>query len=121
MRQHKLDLTATFIEIKSFNPKLKQSETAKELGCSSSTLKRYRNVINMISTYRNHSNINKGKRNISIIKNEPKRTQMSSYDSVVRKTVEPIQPVKTKNKLKDGANFEISENSSDEIVHNNYL
>ena len=38
-RQYKLDLMARFMEIKSINPKLKQSEIAKELGYSSSTLK----------------------------------------------------------------------------------
>ena len=40
------------MEIKSLDPKLKQSETAKELGRSSSTLKRHRNDINMLSSYR---------------------------------------------------------------------
>ena len=41
------------MEIKSINPKTKQSEIAKELGCSSSTLQRYRRDINLISPYRN--------------------------------------------------------------------
>ena len=34
------------------NPELKQSEIAKHLGYSSSTLQRYRNVINMLSPYK---------------------------------------------------------------------
>ena len=38
-RHYKLDLMARFMEIKSINPKLKESEIAKELGYSSSTLK----------------------------------------------------------------------------------
>ena len=37
------------MEFKSINPKLIQSEIAKELGFSSSTLKRYRNDIKLIS------------------------------------------------------------------------
>ena len=39
-RQYKLDLMARFMEHKSTNPKLKQSEIAKELGCSRNTLQR---------------------------------------------------------------------------------
>ena len=42
MRQYKLDKMAKFMEIKSVNPKLKQSEIARELKISSSTLQRYR-------------------------------------------------------------------------------
>ena len=43
---------ATFIEIKSTNSKLKQSEIARELKMSSSTLQRYRRETNMLSSYR---------------------------------------------------------------------
>ena len=53
LRLFKLDLMARFMEIKAVNPKLKQSEITKKLGCSSSTLKRYRNEINILSPYRN--------------------------------------------------------------------
>ena len=47
--QYKLDLMAMFMEIKSINPKLKQSEIAKDLSCSSCTLQRYLQEINMLS------------------------------------------------------------------------
>ena len=40
MRQYKLDKMAKFMEIKSNNPKLKQSEIAKLLEISSSTIQR---------------------------------------------------------------------------------
>ena len=40
MRQYMLDKLAKYMEIKSTNPKLKQSELAKELNVSSSTLQR---------------------------------------------------------------------------------
>ena len=43
---------ARFIEIKSINPKLKQSEIAKKLGCSISFLQQYRQDIKMFSAYR---------------------------------------------------------------------
>ena len=53
-RQYKLNLMADFMRIKYENPRLKQSEIADRLGCSSSTLQRYRNDINMLSPYRIH-------------------------------------------------------------------
>ena len=44
---------AKFLEIKSNNPRLKQSEIAKKiLELSSSTLQRHRREINMLSPYR---------------------------------------------------------------------
>ena len=49
LRQHKLDLMARVVEIKSINPRMKQKGIAKELGCSSSTLQRYRNDIKIQS------------------------------------------------------------------------
>ena len=52
MRQNKLDQMAESIEIKCINPKLKQSEVAKELAIATSTLQRYRREINMLSPYR---------------------------------------------------------------------
>ena len=39
-RQYKLDPMARFMEYKSVIPKLKQNQTAIEIGCSSSTLHR---------------------------------------------------------------------------------
>ena len=42
LRQYKLDKMAKFLEIKSNNPKLKQSEIAKLLELSTSTIQRYR-------------------------------------------------------------------------------
>ena len=55
LRQYKLNLMSRFMEIKSVNPKVMQDQIAKELGCSSSTLQRCRQDINMFSLYRNPS------------------------------------------------------------------
>ena len=52
MRQYKLEKKAKFMEIKSINSNLKQSEIARELKTSSSTLQRYRRETNMLSPYR---------------------------------------------------------------------
>ena len=52
MRQYKLHKMAKFVEIKCINPKLKQSEVAKELKISFSTIQRYRGEVNMFSPYR---------------------------------------------------------------------
>ena len=52
LKQCKIDKMAKLMEIKSNNPKLKQSEIAKLLELSSSTLQQYRRGINMLSTYR---------------------------------------------------------------------
>ena len=50
-RQYKLNLIADYMRIKYENPKMKQPEIAKELGCSSSTLQRYKNDKIMVSPH----------------------------------------------------------------------
>ena len=77
------------MQIKSENPKLKQSEIAKKLGCSSSTLQRYRNDFYLFSTNRVQPNFtnNRSKKvsNTNLINNshrrhDIKRPQMTSND-----------------------------------------
>ena len=51
-RQYNLDKMAKFMEIKSINPKLKQSEIANELRILTPTIRRYRREINMLPPYR---------------------------------------------------------------------
>ena len=51
-RQYKLNLMADFMRIKYEISKLKQSQIANQQNCSTSTLQRYRNNINMLSPYR---------------------------------------------------------------------
>ena len=46
MRQNKLDKTAKYTEIKSINTKLKQSELARALQISSSTLHKVQDINN---------------------------------------------------------------------------
>ena len=67
IRQYKLDLMARFLEVKSVNPKLKKSEIANELGCSSIYLQRYRQDINMLSPYRIPPNSHKKNKLFQIV------------------------------------------------------
>ena len=55
-RQYKLDLMSKVMCIKFENQKMKLSETANQLGYSTSTLQRYRNDKKMLSPYRIHPN-----------------------------------------------------------------
>ena len=52
IRQNNLEKMANFMKIKSIKPKSDQSELARELKLSSSTLQRYSREIRMLSPYR---------------------------------------------------------------------
>ena len=69
---------ARFREIKSTNPKLSQDQIAKELGCSSSFWRRYRQDINMLSLYKIPAKSNKTKHKISNREHDLERRQMTS-------------------------------------------
>ena len=129
-RHYKLKLMNDFLNIKYQNPKMKQSEIANQLDISSSTLKRYRNDINMLSPYR--INQNKGKKrtkkalntdfdNNSLHEADIQISQMSSNDL---KTTQTKSNRKNKNILKAGSvqeNIEINEHYLEEILDNNNI
>ena len=52
---YKIDLRARYMEIESVNQKSGQSEIAKEMGMSSSTLQRYRHDFKMQSVYKSNT------------------------------------------------------------------
>ena len=122
-RHYKLKIMNDFMYMKYQNPKLKQSELANNLNMSSSTMKRYRNDINMQSPYRNNPN------------NTKKRTKKPKIDDIADLKRRQMTPngVKTtlnetvknkKNKLKGGAiqeNIEINEHYLDKILKNNNI
>ena len=94
-RQYKVNLMAKFMKIQFKNPKLTQSEIANQLSYSSSTLKRYRKDINMVSTKRIQPNINK---------KQSKRLSNTNIDSNShlehehkRRKMNPNEPKKTPN------------------------
>ena len=71
---YKLKLMNDFMNIKYQNPKMTQSEISSQLNMSASTIKRYRNDINMFSPYRiNSNNVKKQQKRLkSIIMMSPK-------------------------------------------------
>ena len=81
-KYYKLKLINDFMNIKYQNPKMTQSEISSQLNMSSSTIKRYRNDINMLSPYRiSPNNVKKRSKKAKIdINDEPKRPQMTSND-----------------------------------------
>ena len=125
---------ARLMDMKSVTPKAKQGQTAKKLGCSNSTLQRYRQNINMISPYRISPNSQKRKQGISnrendldrpqTTSNDRKRHQMTSNDfkrPEVTSSDPEVQPIKNKNKLKGGAKIEFNDKDLDEVLHNSTL
>ena len=129
-RQYKLNLIADFVRIKYEISKKKQSELASQLGKSSSTLQRYRNIINMLSPYRINPN-NTNKRTIKALNTnfnnnshrEPdvKRPQMTSNDLI---TTQTKSNKKNKKVLKAGSmqeNVEINDHSLDENLDKNVI
>ena len=82
-KYYKLKLMNDFMNIKYQNPKMTQSELSSQLNMSSSTIKRYRNDINILSPYRiSPNNVKKRSKKARIDNNdEPKnlkRPQMIS-------------------------------------------
>ena len=122
-KYYKLKLMNDFMNIKYQNPKMTQSEISSQLNMSSSTIKRYRNDINMLSPYRiSRNNIKKRSKKAKIDNNdEPKRPQMTSNDV---KTTSNETVKNKKNNMKGGAiqeNIEINEHYLDKFLKNNNI
>ena len=122
-KYYKLKLMNDFMNIKYQNPKMTQSEISSQLNMSSSTIKRYRNDINMLSPYRiNRNNTKKRSKKAKIDDNsELKRPQLISNDL---KTTSNDKKTKSKNVLKGGSiqeNIEINEHYLDKILKNNNI
>ena len=117
---------AKFMEIKSTNPKLKQSEVDRELKGSSSTMQRYRRETNMLSLYiippSSNTNHTKKQKNTNTKLDDVKMTsddfKMTSNDLKTTSN----EPVKyRKNKLKRGEKIEIKGEDLREILHNKHF
>ena len=121
-KYYKLKLMNDFMNIKYQNPKMTQSEISSQLNMSSSTIKRYRNDINMLSPYRNNpNNVKKRSKKAKIDDiGDPKRAQLTSKDL---KITSNDKKTRSKNVLKAGSvqeeNIEINEHYLDKILKNN--
>ena len=121
-KYYKLKLMNAFMNINYQTPKMTQSEISSQLNMSSSTIKRYRNDLNMISPYRINPNIaKKRQKKVKIDDNgDLKRPQLTSNDL---KTTSNDKKTRSKNVLKAGSvqeeNIEINEHYLDQILKNN--
>ena len=123
-KYYKLKLMNDFMNIKYQNPKMTQSEISSQLNMSSSTIKRYRNDINMLSPYRiNPNNTKKRSKKAKIDDNSDlKRPQLTSNDL---KITSNDKKTRSKNVLKavsvQEENIEINEHYLDKILKNNNI
>ena len=123
-KYYKLKLMNDFMNIKYQNPKMTQSEISSQLNMSSSTIKRYRNDINMLSPYRtNPNNVKKRSKKAKIDDiGDLKRPQLTSNNL---KTTSNDKKTRSKNNLKGGSvqedNIEINEHYLDKILKNNNI
>ena len=121
-KYYKLKLMNDFMNIKYQNPKMTQSEISSQLNMSSSTIKRCRNDINMLSPYRiSPNNVKKRTKNAKIDDiGDLKRPQMTSNDV---RTASNDKKTKSRNFLKAGSvqeeKIEINEHYLDKILKNN--
>ena len=121
-KSYKLKIMNDFMNIKYQNPKMTQSQISSQLNMSPSTIKRYRNDINMISPYRiNSNNVKKQQKKAKIDDNgDLKRPNLTSNDL---KTTSNVKKTRSKIVLKAGSiqeeNIEINEHYLDKILKNN--
>ena len=121
-KYYKLKLMNDFMNIKYQNPKMTQSEISSQLNMSFSTIKRYRNDINMLSPNRiSPNNVKKRSEKANIDNNdEPKRSQMTSNDL---KITSNDKKTRSKIVLKAGSvqeeTIELNEQYLDIILKNN--
>ena len=91
-RLYKTNMMLNFMDIRSNNPRMTQKQICKELGTSDSTIKRYRDDIQMDSPY----NRNKYKK-----KTNPQATNESSKNKIIEKRINN----RLKNEIKGGGNI----------------
>ena len=101
------------------NPRLRQDQKAKEIGCSSITLQRYRKEINLLSPH----GIPPSLKTNHTRKQKTSNTKLDDI-KVTSNDLKAISSEHGKNKksrLKGGAKIEFNEKNFDEIIHNNYF
>ena len=86
-RLYKLSMMLDFMEIRSNNPRMTQKQICNQLGFSDSTIKRYRNDINMDSSYNRNNYKKKKPKKSPDITTENKKTVIdeSSKNKIIEK------------------------------------
>ena len=99
-RLYKINKMLDFMEIRSNNPRMTQKQICNQLGTSDSTIKRYRNDINMDSPYnRNNYKRKKSKKTPDItMENNKTAIDESSKNKIIEKRIKN----KPKNEIKGG-------------------
>ena len=102
-RLYKINMMLNFMEIRSNIPKMKQSQICKQLGTSDSTIKRYRDDIQMDSPYK-RKNYKKKKPNQSsdTTTENTSISQQTTNESVKNKIIEKRIKNRLKNEIKGG-------------------
>ena len=114
IRVYKLDRCCDFMEEKFNNPKLTQKEICKKLGFSDSTIKRYRDDIQMDSPYRRNTPKKKTPKKTPDITTENNKPTIdeSSKNKIIEKRIKN----RLKNEIKGGNLSDIHTISGKELI-----
>ena len=99
-RLYKINKTLDFMEIRSNNPRMTPKQICNHLGTSDSTIKRYRNDINMDSPYNRKNNKKKKPKKSPDITTENNKTIID--ESSKNKIIEKRLKNRLKSELKGG-------------------
>ena len=114
-RLYKINKMLDFMEIRSNNPRMTQKQICNQLGTSDSTIKRYRNDINMDSPYNNNNYEKKKIKKAADITTENNKTVID--ESNKNKIIEKRIKNRLKNESLKGGNVSNSYTlSSKEII-----
>ena len=113
-RLYKINKMLDFMEIRSINPRLTQKQICNQLGFSDSTIKRYRDDINMVSPYNRNNYKKKKPKTEKISKNE--NTKLVIDESSKNQIIEKRIKNRLKNDLKGGNIANSHTLSSKEII-----
>ena len=99
-RIYKLNIMLEFMEIRSNNRGMSQKQICNQLGFSDSTIKRYRNDINMDSPYKRNNYKNKKPKKTPNITTEDTKSNIDEPNK--NKIIEKRNKNKLKNEIKAG-------------------
>ena len=120
IRVYKLDRCCNFMEEKFNNPRMTQKQICKKLGFSDSTIKRYRDDIQMDSPYRrnNHKKKTNNKSNTPV--SQPQSNPQTTNESSKNKIIEKRLKNRLKNEIKAGNISDIHTISGKELIDQSF-